>query len=428
MNEQSTSDPQTGMDRVFSSLRGIGIRRRTDDRWVAGVCSGIADRLGIDPVIVRAALVLLSLLGAGIAFYLVAWALLPDDHDEILAQRALRDGAGGPIVLLVLAGLAVVGAPFSGPWWSHQSGWGFPWGLVFIGLLIWWLVTRSGSNPDAYHHGQAQQVGTPTATLPSPAAAAPWPAASGPSSAAAGPVVPGTPAVPPNVPRSPVPTVPRPPVPKKRGRRSGGPLLALIAIGLALATYGSMIWAANAFSWTGDHRATALAGALAAIGLLMVVLGVAGWRAGFATFLAVVLALASWSVMVVPSGIHLGGRIGDATWAPSSVSSNASYRIGIGQGVLDLSALPRDGLSEARIPASVGIGDLKVIVPEDLTVRIVGHVGLGEILLPGDLQNVAGNGGKGGTDVSRSVDVGDGPTEVVVDAEVGVGQLTVVKE
>ena len=93
MSEQSTSGPQTGMDRFFATLRGIDIRRRTDDKWIAGVCSGLADRLGIDPVIVRAGLILLSLLGgAGITIYLVAWALLPNDRDEIVAQRALRDG------------------------------------------------------------------------------------------------------------------------------------------------------------------------------------------------------------------------------------------------------------------------------------------------------------------------------------------------
>ena len=63
-------------------------------------------------------------------------------------------------------------------------------------------------------------------------------------------------------------------------------------------------------------------------------------------------------------------------------------------------------------------------MPEGLTVKIVGHVGLGEILVPSDL----GSNGQGGTDVGRSVVIGDGPTEVVVDAGVGVGQLTVVKE
>ena len=72
----------------------------------------------------------------------------------------------------------------------------------------------------------------------------------------------------------------------------------------------------------------------------------------------------------------------------------------------------------------MGIGDLKVIVPPGLTVKVVGHVSLGEILLPTD----AGSNGKGGSDVSRAVFIGHGPTEVVVNAAVGIGQLTVVKE
>ena len=49
---------------------------------------------------------------------------------------------------------------------------------------------------------------------------------------------------------------------------------------------------------------------------------------------------------------------------------------------------------------------------------------ISEILLPQD----RGNTGQGGSDVSRSVVIGDGPAEVVVNAGVGIGQLTVVKE
>src|SRR5674476_831574 len=151
MSEQNTSHPQTGMDRFFNALRSIGIRRRTHNKWIAGVCSGLADRLGIDPIIVRVALVILTMLGgAGIAIYLVAWALLPNDRDEIPAQRALRDGHGGSIVLLVFAGLALFGdSAFGGTWWSNRPGWGFPWGLALVGLLIWWLVQRSDNLPDA---------------------------------------------------------------------------------------------------------------------------------------------------------------------------------------------------------------------------------------------------------------------------------------
>ena len=200
--------------------------------------------------------------------------------------------------------------------------------------------------------------------------------------------------------------------------------MALIAIGLALVTYGSLTWLGREFDWSGDHLAIALAGSLAAIGLLLVVLGLAGWRAGFVAFLAAVLAVAAWSSTIVPAGIHLGGRVGNATWAPTSVIPDANYQLGVGNGVLDLGGLPTEGLREAKLPAYVGLGNLKVVVPQGLTVKVVGHVGLGQILLPGD----TGSDGQGGTDISRSIVIGDGPTEVVVDAGVGVGQLTVVKE
>ena len=200
--------------------------------------------------------------------------------------------------------------------------------------------------------------------------------------------------------------------------------MALLAIGLALLTYGTLSWMGAELDWVGDHRTIALAGSLAAIGLLLVGLGLAGWRAGFVAFLAVVLAITALSSTVVPTGIQLGGQLGDATWAPTSVTPGANYHLGAGDGVLDLSGLPTEGLSEAKIRAYVGLGELRVLVPESLTVNVVGHVGLGEILLPDDARDQ----GQSGSDLSRSVTVGDGPTEVVVDAGVGLGQLTVVKE
>jgi len=402
MTEQRTTDPKTGLDKFFAALRGLGVRRRTDDKWIAGVCSGLADRLGVDPVIVRAALVLLTILGGvGVTVYLVACALLPNDSDQIPVERALRDGDGGSIVLIVVAAFAL----FGGSWWSNDSGWGFPWGLAFTGLLIWWLVQRSRNRPAADQRVRAQQSGSPYTAGQSPT---PFSAGPPPTPYSAGPP----------------PTTSLPVVPRKPRRRSGGLLMGLLAIGLALVTYGSLTWLGSEFAWTGDHRAIALAGSLAAIGLLLVVLGLAGWRAGFVAFLAVVLAISAWSSTVVPAGIHLGGRVGDAQWAPTSVTPAANYHLGVGDGVLNLGGLPTEGLSDAKIPAYVGIGDLKVVVPQGLTVKVVGHVGLGEILLPAD----AGSNGQGGTDVSRSIVIGDGPTEVVVDAGVGVGQLTVVKE
>jgi phage shock protein PspC (stress-responsive transcriptional regulator) len=54
--------------------------RSRDDRMVAGVCSGVADYLGVDVTIVRLVTVLGTIFGFGtfLLAYLVAWALLPE--------------------------------------------------------------------------------------------------------------------------------------------------------------------------------------------------------------------------------------------------------------------------------------------------------------------------------------------------------------
>ena len=70
------------------------------------------------------------------------------------------------------------------------------------------------------------------------------------------------------------------------------------------------------------------------------------------------------------------------------------------------------------------MGELKVLVPQGLNVKVVGHVSLGEILAPTDTSSA----GQGGSEVSRTIVVGQGPTTIVVNAGVGIGQLKVVKE
>ena len=54
--------------------------RRTDDRMIAGVCSGIADYTGVDVTVVRLAAVVGAVLGFGslIVAYVVAWLLMPE--------------------------------------------------------------------------------------------------------------------------------------------------------------------------------------------------------------------------------------------------------------------------------------------------------------------------------------------------------------
>jgi phage shock protein PspC (stress-responsive transcriptional regulator) len=59
----------------------FGFRRSVGDRWIAGVCGGIATRTGLDPTLVRVVAILLAVFGhlVGLIAYLAAWALVPEE-------------------------------------------------------------------------------------------------------------------------------------------------------------------------------------------------------------------------------------------------------------------------------------------------------------------------------------------------------------
>ena len=54
--------------------------RPRDDRWIAGVCSGLARRFGLSPGLVRLLFVLSIVLpGSQVLVYLILWILMPSD-------------------------------------------------------------------------------------------------------------------------------------------------------------------------------------------------------------------------------------------------------------------------------------------------------------------------------------------------------------
>ncbi len=60
------------------------LTRPRNDRMIAGVCSGIARRFGLDPTIVRIAFVASLLLpGPQILIYLAAWILMPEESSTL---------------------------------------------------------------------------------------------------------------------------------------------------------------------------------------------------------------------------------------------------------------------------------------------------------------------------------------------------------
>jgi phage shock protein PspC (stress-responsive transcriptional regulator) len=56
------------------------LSRPRDDRWIAGVCAGLARRFGLSPLLVRVLFLLSCLLpGPQFVVYLVLWAVMPNE-------------------------------------------------------------------------------------------------------------------------------------------------------------------------------------------------------------------------------------------------------------------------------------------------------------------------------------------------------------
>jgi phage shock protein C len=56
------------------------LRRSRTDRWIGGVCGGLARMLGLEPWIVRLAFTLLILFwGTGLVLYILLWIFVPNE-------------------------------------------------------------------------------------------------------------------------------------------------------------------------------------------------------------------------------------------------------------------------------------------------------------------------------------------------------------
>jgi phage shock protein PspC (stress-responsive transcriptional regulator) len=55
------------------------LQRSTDDRWIGGVCGGLADYTGVDAGLIRLVVAVATILGFGslIVAYVVAWIIMP---------------------------------------------------------------------------------------------------------------------------------------------------------------------------------------------------------------------------------------------------------------------------------------------------------------------------------------------------------------
>jgi phage shock protein PspC (stress-responsive transcriptional regulator) len=72
-----------------SPRAGKRLERKLANRWVAGVCAGLADYTGIDATVFRVVFAVLTFVGGlGPIAYLLGWALIPEEGEQAsIAER-----------------------------------------------------------------------------------------------------------------------------------------------------------------------------------------------------------------------------------------------------------------------------------------------------------------------------------------------------
>ena len=121
------------------SLRRL--RRSRSERVLGGVCGGLARTIGIDPLVVRVAVVALTLAGGtGVLLYVLAWLLLPEEGSDSSLARAAVSDKGTSLGEVVAIGSIVLGLILlvrgTGIWFSDAFVW--PLLLAGVGLAVIW--------------------------------------------------------------------------------------------------------------------------------------------------------------------------------------------------------------------------------------------------------------------------------------------------
>ena len=132
----------------YTAVRGRGrLYRNADDKIIGGVCSGLANYLGIDPVIMR--ILFVVFIGALFWVYIVLWIIVPSQSIQTNTTKRLYRSTDDKVIGGVCGGLAayfnintwiprlifalpliigIVSGPFN-MWWGDWDIW---WGPRFV--------------------------------------------------------------------------------------------------------------------------------------------------------------------------------------------------------------------------------------------------------------------------------------------------------
>jgi phage shock protein PspC (stress-responsive transcriptional regulator)/predicted membrane protein len=434
--------------------------REPDDRKIAGVCSGLADAVGVDVTVVRVAAVVLGLMTPLVPIgYLIASVVVPERRPDQPRVRAGRVHLGRiPHPLIVVVAIVAVAALVDDAWWLNP----FPAAVALVGIGVWLIVDGRDDAPD----GPPGPAGTTYADGPPPAGPvdATWHAAGGADDTldAHGPV------------DAPQDDAPADDADDAAGSDAGGPAAdgdgppvsvepegwwtpqsrpwweagqpaasaTTATVGLApapsrtarlvpavvavLLMAGGALWLLTALDIVTLSATGVLAGGLVLIGLALVV---GAWRGRAYGLVPLGVVLAALLVAGEALDVPFDAGIGDRTLTVETAAAlRDDHQRFLGDLTVDLTGAPLPEGRATEVEASVGVGDLHVIVPRDATVEVRATSRAGDLVASrGDGVSPGRTRGADdvGIDESFTIDGPAGGPRLELDLSTGIGDIEV---
>jgi phage shock protein PspC (stress-responsive transcriptional regulator) len=388
--------------------------RRQQGRLLGGVAAGVGDHLGIDPVIVRVAFVVLAFVpfpGFGLLVYGALVLLLPveDERGAVSPSPGLEGRGAGFWVGIGLVGLATFW--LLGAWGPRGGGPLFPLLLIGLGVALWVDADRR-ANGGGRGDDRSVAWGPPPAVVGSDAAADVPTERITPTGGEAGPPPPAPPA---HGGSSPSWTPPPAPSPTPRSP------LGRVTLGLALLAAGA-VWLLDLLGIVGTIPASAvLAVALLVLGLGLLVGSIAGRARWLAFVVALLLPITYVAGLTEDLGVPLRAGVGDRVVVVTEASQvEDDLTLAAGTMVIDLTEVGRVPAG-TEVVARVGAGELELRVPEGAGLEGHARVEVGE-------SDVLGQRHDGfAIDREISIEADAGQPTYDLDLRVGAGELRVVR-
>ena len=426
--------------------------REPDGRKIAGVCSGLADRLGVDVTALRVGLVALALVTPTVVIaYVVAALVVPERRPDQVRVRATRVHLGRiPHPVVVIVAIIAVALVVDDAWWLEP----FPAALALIAVGVWliaqgrddesdrdnglpWPGSTAPSDAGSPHsdaegvddvamarvppdadptqpHDATERLTSAEGIGPSgevPPPASPWWSARPGQDVSAEPAAPPAAAAPPTT--APDPTPARPRTPRSR---LAAVVLAVLLVG------GGFAWLLDALDVVEVDWTDGLALGLVVVGVGLVI---AAWHgrawALVPVGLLLTLLIITAEALVVPVDAGAGERT-EIIATPAELARH--HELFAGQLTLDLREVRVPAGETATVEAAVGAGQMRVLVPDDATVVVDADVRIGEVVSDGGPE---ANESGVGLDEHFALEGAARSPEIELDLFVGFGSLEVTR-